>query len=186
MFPPPPARSQYSVLIRVRVSVNPTPNPNLQRLGREGCHVCKGGCLPSMLQRLGREGCHVGKGNEKKNVQAPLAPPYEWPVAINPWQLSGLGQGGWGGSRASELRRSPPPRVDFNGGRGGGGSKGGSQPKNPWAILVLHARGGTNHSTPWGRVRKCAQKGGIFGNSPYMQAYMALIYNNLCKVIRVF
>ena len=42
-------------------------------------------------------GCKVdkmGKGNEKK-FQAPLAPPYVWPVAIDPWQQSGPGgQGG--------------------------------------------------------------------------------------------
>ena len=65
-----------------------------------GCKMDKmgkgGGCLPTTLQRLGREGCHVGKGNEKKK-RAPSAPPYVWPVAIDPWQLSGpRGQGGGG------------------------------------------------------------------------------------------
>ena len=38
----------------------------LRRMGREGCHMGKGGCLPSTLQHMGREGCHAGKGNEKK------------------------------------------------------------------------------------------------------------------------
>ena len=37
-----------------------------------------------VLQRLGREGCYVGKGNEKF-FRAPSAPPYSWPVAIDPW-----------------------------------------------------------------------------------------------------
>ena len=37
-----------------------------------------------VLHRLGGEGCYVGKGNEK-NFQAPSAPPYVWPVAIDPW-----------------------------------------------------------------------------------------------------
>ena len=38
----------------------------------------------AVLQCLGGEGCYVGKGNEK-NFQAPLAPPYVWPAAIDPW-----------------------------------------------------------------------------------------------------
>ena len=40
----------------------------------------------------------MGKGNEKKKIPAPSAPPYVWPVAIDPRQLSGpRGQGGRGG-----------------------------------------------------------------------------------------
>ena len=35
-----------------------------------------------VLHRLGGDGCYVGKG---KIFQAPLAPPYVWPVAIDPW-----------------------------------------------------------------------------------------------------
>ena len=35
----------------------------------------------------------MGKGNEKK-FWAPSAPPYVWPVAIDPWQLSGPGREG--------------------------------------------------------------------------------------------
>ena len=55
-------------------------------------------------------GCKVnkmGKGNEK-NFRAPLAPPYVWLVAVDPWQLSGPGGKG-GGGRVPELRRPPPP-----------------------------------------------------------------------------
>ena len=77
----------------------------------------KGGCLSSTLHRLGREGCHVGKGNEKK-FRAPLAPPYVWPVAIDPWQLSGPGgrEGEGGEGRGvPELRRRPRrAEVVFN------------------------------------------------------------------------
>ena len=67
MFPPPPARSQYSVLIRVRV------------MGRVRCRVrsrlrvgvgvrVKVGFKYSVgvLHRPGGEGCNVGKENEKK------------------------------------------------------------------------------------------------------------------------
>ena len=65
----------------------------------------------------------MGKGNEKK-IQAP----YVWPIAIDPWQLSGPGGqgggggGGWqeakgagrgGGGHVPELRRYPP--VIFQG-----------------------------------------------------------------------
>ena len=57
-------------------------------------------------------GCKVdkmGKGNEKKKFQAPLAPRYVWPVAVDPWQLSGPGgRGEGGGSRAPEPRRRHP------------------------------------------------------------------------------
>ena len=85
MFLPPPARSQYSVLIRVRV------------MGRVRCRVksrlrvgvgirVKVGLKYSVgvLHRLGGEGWYVGKGNEK-NFRAPSAPPYVWAVAIDPW-----------------------------------------------------------------------------------------------------
>ena len=52
-----------------------------------------------VLHCLGGEGCYVGKGNEK-NFRAPSAPSYVWPVAIDPWQLSGPGgQGGGGGGQ---------------------------------------------------------------------------------------
>ena len=37
-----------------------------------------------VLRRLGGEGCYEGKGNEKK-FRVPSAPPYVWPVAIDPW-----------------------------------------------------------------------------------------------------
>ena len=36
-----------------------------------------------VLHRLGGEGCYVGKGNEKI-FRVPSAPPYVWPVAIDP------------------------------------------------------------------------------------------------------
>ena len=44
------------------------------------------------------------------DFRAPSAPPYLWPVAVDPWQLSGPGgQGrGGGGSRVPEPRRRPP------------------------------------------------------------------------------
>ena len=60
MFPPPPARSQYSVLIRSRLRVG------------VGVGV-KVGFKHSVrvLHRLGREGCYVGKGNEKKLFRHP-------------------------------------------------------------------------------------------------------------------
>ena len=37
-----------------------------------------------VLQRLAGRGATWAKGNEK-NFRAPLAPPYVWPVAIDPW-----------------------------------------------------------------------------------------------------
>ena len=47
----------------------------------------------------------------KKNFQAPSAPPYVWPVAIDPWQLSGpRGQGGGrGGGVVYQNRGEIPP-----------------------------------------------------------------------------
>ena len=42
----------------------------------------------------------MGKGNEKKKFRGPLAPPYVWPVAVDPWQLSGSGGQGGGASRS--------------------------------------------------------------------------------------
>ena len=48
----------------------------------------------------------------KRNFRAPLAPPYIWPVAIDPWQLSGPGeQGGGGGSRTTIEETSPLWRL---------------------------------------------------------------------------
>ena len=56
-------------------------------------------------------GCKVdkmGKGNEKK-IQAPLVPPYVWPVAVDPWQLSGPGgQGGGGGESRTRTEEMSP------------------------------------------------------------------------------
>ena len=50
-----------------------------------------------------------GKGNEK-NFRAPLAPPYVWPVAIDPWQLSGPGgQGGGGGESRTRTEKMARP-----------------------------------------------------------------------------
>ena len=52
----------------------------------------------------------MGKGNEKKKIQAPSAPPYVWPVAIDPWQLSGPGgQGEGGGGARTRTEETPPP-----------------------------------------------------------------------------
>ena len=60
-------------------------------------------------------GCKVdkmGKGNEKKKIRAPLAPPYVWAVAVDPWQLSGPGgQGGGGESRTRTEEVSPTWRC---------------------------------------------------------------------------
>ena len=38
-----------------------------------------------------------GQGDGKKNFRAPSAPRYVWPVAVDPWQLSGPGGQGGGG-----------------------------------------------------------------------------------------
>ena len=61
-----------------------------------------------MLHRFGGKGCYVGKGNEKK-FRVPSAPPYVWPVAIDPWYLSGAGGrwGGGGGSRTETEKTTP-------------------------------------------------------------------------------
>ena len=83
MFPPPPARSQYLVLIRVMGRVRCRVRSRL-RVG-VGVRVKVGFKYSvGVLHRLGGEGCYVGKGNEKK-FRAPSAPPYVWPVAIDPW-----------------------------------------------------------------------------------------------------
>ena len=51
-----------------------------------------------------------GQGECKKNFRAPSAPRYVWPVAVDPWQLSGPGGQGWGGGgRVPEPRGRPPP-----------------------------------------------------------------------------
>ena len=87
MFPPPPARSQYSVLIRVMGRVRCRVRCRVRSRLRVGVGVrVKVGFKYSVgvLHRLGGEGCYVGKGNEK-NFRAPSAPPYVWPVAIDPW-----------------------------------------------------------------------------------------------------
>ena len=60
-----------------------------------------------VLHRQGGEGCYVGKGND--NIfRVPLAPPYVWPVAIYPWQLSGPG-GQEGGHKQRILDSHTPP-----------------------------------------------------------------------------
>ena len=65
MFPPPPARSQYSVLIRVMGRVRCRVRSRL-RVG-VGVRVKVGFKYSvGVLHRLGGEGCYVGKGNEKK------------------------------------------------------------------------------------------------------------------------
>ena len=56
----------------------------------------------------------MGKGNEKKIFRAPSAPPYVWPVAVDPWQVSwprgqGGGGGGGGESRTTTEETPPPP-----------------------------------------------------------------------------
>ena len=79
MFLPPPARSQYSILVRDRVRFR------VRRRLRVGAGIrVKVGSKDSVgvLHRLGGEGCYMGK---RKNLRAPLAPPYVWPVAIDPW-----------------------------------------------------------------------------------------------------
>ena len=44
--------------------------------------------------------------------RAPLAPPYVWLVAIDPWKLSGpRGRGGGGESRTRTEETPPPPVV---------------------------------------------------------------------------
>ena len=56
-----------------------------------------------------------GQGGWKKILQAPSAPPYVWPVAVDPWQLSWPGgQGGGGESRTRTEETSPP--CDHNNG----------------------------------------------------------------------
>ena len=91
MFLPPPARSQYSILVTVRVrgTVRCRVTSRLRvgvgvrlKVGfkdsvgvQSGQNGQGGGCLPSTLQRRGRKGGHVGKGNEKK-IGALLVPPY--------------------------------------------------------------------------------------------------------------
>ena len=83
MFLPPPARSQYSILVRVRVTGRV--RCRLRSKLRVGVGVrvkVEFKDSVGMLHRLGGEGCYVGKGN-KKIFRAPLAPP--WPVAIDPW-----------------------------------------------------------------------------------------------------
>ena len=52
----------------------------------------------------------------KKNFRAPLAPPYVWPVAVDPWQLSGPGGqggggGGEGGGESHTRTEETSPRV---------------------------------------------------------------------------
>ena len=82
----------------------------------------------------------------KKNFRAPLAPPYVWPVAVDPWQLSGPGGqgGGGGGSRVPEPMRCPPhdpiladPSTALH-----------SSP-TPQTILKGHLRIGNNLNTLW-------------------------------------
>ena len=75
------------VRARVRVRVMGTVRCSVRSRLRVGVGVrVKVGFKYSVgvLHRLGGEGCYVGKGNEK-NFRAPSAPPYVWPVAIDPW-----------------------------------------------------------------------------------------------------
>ena len=45
----------------------------------------------------------------KKNFRVPLAPPHVWPVAIDPWQLSGPGGQGVGEGGGEYPEETPPP-----------------------------------------------------------------------------
>ena len=65
MFPPPPARSQYSVLIRVRGRVRCRVRCRVRSRLRVAVGIrVKFKCSVGVLHRLGGEGCYVGKGNE--------------------------------------------------------------------------------------------------------------------------
>ena len=89
---------------------------------RSGPKAPRGGGGGALESRLGSRivlGCKVdkmGKGNEK-NFWAPSAPPYVWPVAVDPWQLSGPGGqgggGGGGGGVAYQNRGDIPPPWDL-------------------------------------------------------------------------
>ena len=61
MFPPPPARSQCSVLIRVMCRVRSRLRVGVSVRVKVGFKYSVG-----VLHRLGGEGCYVGKGNKKK------------------------------------------------------------------------------------------------------------------------
>ena len=57
--------------------------------------------------------CETKATNYKLHGGTSSAPPYVWPVAVDPWQLSGPGgqgggEGGGGGSRTRTEETSPP------------------------------------------------------------------------------
>ena len=46
-----------------------------------------------------------------KKIAAPSAPPYVWPIAVDPWQLSGPGGQGGGGDAYKNRGQGPPVRF---------------------------------------------------------------------------
>ena len=73
---------------------------------RRGAMWATGGASDPRSSAWAGRGATWARGM-KKHFRAPSAQPYVWPVAIDPWQLSGPGGRGGGGSRTRTEETSP-------------------------------------------------------------------------------